>query len=61
MNDETKKPDEPVLQCSVCLKEIPKSLVKSEEVQEYVYYFCGDECYSQWETNGKTELNKGKD
>jgi len=41
----------PPLKCEVCLKEIPKSLAKSVEGAEYVYYFCGDKCYAQWEEN----------
>lgn len=46
----TDKPDtdEPLLQCNVCLKEIPKSLAKSEEGDEYVYYFCGGDCHDKW-------------
>ncbi|MDH5594344.1 MAG: DUF3330 domain-containing protein [Gammaproteobacteria bacterium] len=46
----TDKPDtdEPLLQCNVCLKEIPKSLAKSEEGDEYVYYFCGRDCHDKW-------------
>lgn len=34
--------------CEVCLREIPHSVGRSCEGQDYVYYFCGDACYSQW-------------
>lgn len=34
--------------CEVCLKEIPKSVAKSEEALDYVHYFCGDACYQDW-------------
>ena len=35
--------------CQVCLKEIPRSAAQSQEGAEYVYYFCGDKCYQQWQ------------
>lgn len=34
--------------CQLCLKEIPKSVAESAEGVEYVYYFCGADCYEQW-------------
>lgn len=34
--------------CQICLKEIPKSVAESAEAVEYVYYFCGPECYTEW-------------
>jgi len=34
--------------CRICLKEIPKSVAESAEAVEYVYYFCGPECYAEW-------------
>lgn len=37
-----------VIACEVCLKEIPKSVAQSHEGADYVYYFCGDECYQEW-------------
>ncbi len=36
--------------CKVCLKEIPISVAKMEEANEYVQYFCGAECYNKWKT-----------
>lgn len=35
--------------CEVCLKEIPRSVAQSLEGAEYVYHFCGSECYAQWQ------------
>ena len=52
----TKRPDkheDPVLQCEVCLKQIPRSVAKSHEGAGYVHYFCGADCYALWQTNGK--------
>lgn len=34
--------------CDVCLKDIPRSVAQSEEGTDYVYYFCGPECYERW-------------
>jgi len=34
--------------CRICLKEIPRSVAESAEAVEYVYYFCGPECYAEW-------------
>ena len=36
------------LACEICLSEIPHSVGRSCEGRDYVYYFCGDTCYSQW-------------
>jgi Domain of unknown function (DUF3330) len=36
------------LACEVCLREIPHSVGRSCEGQDYVHYYCGDACYSQW-------------
>ncbi len=48
--------NEPVLACNVCLKEIPHSAAKSHEAAEYVYYFCGDACFAQWEADAVAEM-----
>lgn len=54
---ETEKPLEiERVACEVCLKEIPVSDATSEEVMDYVTYFCGLECYEQWKK--QIEQNK---
>ncbi|MBI4757141.1 MAG: AF1514 family protein [Betaproteobacteria bacterium] len=35
--------------CEICLKQIPRSAAESEEAADYVYYFCGGDCYQQWQ------------
>jgi hypothetical protein len=35
--------------CEVCLKEIPRSVARSAEGADYVYYFCGADCYARWQ------------
>jgi Domain of unknown function (DUF3330) len=34
--------------CCVCLAEIPESVAKSSEGDEYTQHFCGIECYTKW-------------
>lgn len=34
--------------CDVCHKEIPLSIAKTFEAEDYVSHFCGLECYSKW-------------
>ncbi|UCH53084.1 MAG: DUF3330 domain-containing protein [Pseudomonadota bacterium] len=47
--------------CAVCLKEVPKSVADSPEGTEYVYYFCGAECYEQWKSKkGEKNAESGK-
>lgn len=55
--------DVPMVSCQVCLKEVPKSVAQSLEGSEYVYHFCGADCYQRWQkqggTNGKEKPAKG--
>ncbi|MDH5692605.1 MAG: DUF3330 domain-containing protein [Gammaproteobacteria bacterium] len=48
MNAENKEANEVLLQCEVCLKEIPESTASNPEADEYVSHFCGLECYDVW-------------
>jgi hypothetical protein len=41
--------------CQVCLKEIPKSVAESLEGPQYVYYFCGADCYEAWQTESAAQ------
>ena len=42
-------PAEPgTVSCEVCLKEMQHAHAMMEEVNDYVMYFCGLECYSRW-------------
>ena len=38
-----------VVNCEVCLKEIPSSEAASAEGVDYFVYFCGTECFAKWE------------
>lgn len=37
-----------IVECSVCLNEVPISEARSAEATDYVVYFCGLDCYQQW-------------
>lgn len=42
------KPNEKLVPCEECLKEIPISEAKVDEANDYVAYFCGLDCYDKW-------------
>ena len=58
MIEATKLPDAERVKCEVCLKEIPKSEAKSAEARDYVAYFCGLECYEEWEEEEMKERTR---
>jgi len=37
-----------IVECEICLREIPVSEAKMEEAVDYVHHFCGIECYARW-------------
>jgi uncharacterized protein (DUF736 family) len=47
-----------LVECEVCLKEIPASEAKNEEASDYVLHFCGLECFDKWRN---TQDQKGQD
>ena len=48
MSDPMKPALPPQVSCGVCRKEIPRSAAIKDEARDYVYYFCGGECYQAW-------------
>lgn len=38
----------PLIECEICLKEIPESAAFTAEGSEYVGHFCGIECYQEF-------------
>ena len=38
-----------VLNCEVCLKEIPADAVGRHDAQDYVHHFCGLDCLGVWQ------------
>jgi hypothetical protein len=37
-----------VVQCEVCMTEVPSSVAQSVEGIDYVHHFCGLECLGLW-------------
>lgn len=48
MNEITQNQGDSLLDCEICLREIPVSEAKSEEAVDYVTYYYGLECYAIW-------------
>lgn len=40
--------DVTTISCQMCLSDIPPSASGNSEVEDYVMYFCGIECYALW-------------
>jgi hypothetical protein len=40
---------EPRVGCAQCLREVPKSEATVREAQDYVLFFCGEDCYAAWQ------------
>lgn len=49
MTESKQAPNEEMVECKVCLKEVPVSEASSDEARDYVFYFCGDDCYEKWQ------------
>ena len=45
--------NEELIQCEICLTEIPASDAETAETADYVAHFCGLECYQQWHDSEK--------
>ena len=48
MAESLKTPENILVSCAVCLSEIPYDESSVVEVEDYVLYFCGLECYQLW-------------
>lgn len=44
--------------CYTCLKLVPKSAANSFEGEDYVRYFCGNECYAEWKKQTQKWLDE---
>lgn len=47
--------DQETVTCRECRREIPPSEAKSVEGQDYVWYFCGLDCYQAWRRRAERE------
>ena len=52
-----KRPQDEIVECEVCLKEIPLSAAKNEEAQDYVAHFCGIDCFAKWKERHEKQVN----
>ncbi len=49
-------PEDELVACDICRKEVPISVAKTPEAVDYVVHFCGLECYAEWKRqNGKQQ------
>ena len=55
MVDTVKPVEKAMIECELCLKEVPVSAAKSVEISDYVHHFCGLECYNQWKEQAETK------
>jgi hypothetical protein len=44
-----------MVSCEICLREIPFDESSVVEVENYVIYFCGLECFQTWRKARKTD------
>jgi len=49
--------DDKLVECEICMKEIPRSEAKMEEASNYVAYFCGLDCFDKWKSTGNNKKN----
>ncbi len=49
MTDPEKPGEGATVSCAVCLKEIPTDQASKVELEDYVRYFCGLDCYQKWQ------------
>jgi len=40
--------EQETVSCRECQREVPSSEAKSVEGRDYVWYFCGLDCYERW-------------
>jgi hypothetical protein len=57
MLNKPENPPEGLVACEICLKEIPRSVALSQEGSDYVLYFCGDNCFVEWQKD-RAETDK---
>lgn len=49
MNKEAPPDEHELVSCEICMKSIPRSDATNGEKDDYVAYFCGLDCYEQWQ------------
>jgi hypothetical protein len=41
--------------CNICHREVPRAESLSAEGQDYLWFFCGLDCYEQWRHGAEAE------
>lgn len=53
-------PEEPdMIDCEICLTQIPTDSGTNGETDDYVYHFCGIECYEKWKEQNTPGSSQG--
>ena len=60
MTKDDKQIDVELVDCEVCLKEVPKSEATVPEAMDYVAHFCGLNCYEKWKSKLVKSDNQAK-
>lgn len=55
MNDKITPHEPQTVSCDLCLQEIPASTGKTMEADDYIYHFCGIDCYEKWQSKQQDE------
>ncbi|MGD2073972.1 MAG: DUF3330 domain-containing protein [Gammaproteobacteria bacterium] len=51
---EPPKPEAPEqVSCEVCRRQLPAAEALRQEAEDYVLWFCGQECFSKWRSTGE--------
>ena len=50
--------EQQMVECAICLQEVPASGARNEETSDYVFYFCGIDCYAQWREKAHQEVEE---
>ncbi len=59
MNNSAEQPELEEVSCNVCHQQVPHAESLAVEAQEYLYFFCGQGCYSTWQQLNGASLVKG--
>ncbi|GAB4351227.1 MAG: hypothetical protein Kow006_15000 [Gammaproteobacteria bacterium] len=55
MTAQEKPGNDRLVQCEICLKEVPSSEAHVAEAEDYVINFCGLDCYEKWIRKAENE------
>lgn len=53
MNTQINFHNKKFINCDICMKEVPAGDTRFSEIDDYVIYFCGLDCYDKWHKQAK--------